>query len=201
LEAIARAGGPRNPPYETTVTIQRAGVTRRAAMSAIVRDPSQNVPLRPGDVVYLTRDQKVFMVLGATPSPGSIGGTNNRRFAFDDDTMSLSEALAKAGGLDSTKADAKEVFLFRLERRSTLVAAGVDVSRYKSDIIPTVYTVDLKKGESFFLANSFNIRDKDLMFVSESPSVDLMKFLNVLSGITGNVYSISQSAAVNHTTY
>jgi polysaccharide export outer membrane protein len=201
LEAIARAGGPRNPPYETTVTIQRAGVTRRAAMSAIVRDPSQNVPLRPGDVVYLTRDQKVFMVLGATPSPGSIGGTNNRRFAFDDDTMSLSEALAKAGGLDSTKADAKEVFLFRLERRSTLVAAGVDVSRYKSDTVPTVYTVDLKKGESFFLANSFNIRDKDLMFVSESPSVDLMKFLNVLSGITGNVYSISQSAAVNHTTY
>ena len=41
-------------------------------MSTIIRDPSQNVALRPGDVIYLTRDQKVFMVLGATPSPGSI---------------------------------------------------------------------------------------------------------------------------------
>ena len=35
------------------------------------------------------------MVLGATLSPGSIGGTNNRRFTFDNDTMSLTEALAQ----------------------------------------------------------------------------------------------------------
>lgn len=201
LEAIARAGGPRNPPYETTVTIQRSGVTRRASMSSIVRDPSQNVPLRPGDVVYLTRDQKVFMVLGATPSPGSIGGTNNRRFAFDDDSMSLTEALAKAGGLDSLRADPKEVFLFRLERRSTLEAAGIDVSRYTSQLIPTVYTVDLRKGASYFLANSFNIRDKDLLFVSESPSVDLVKFLNIVSGITSNAYSISETGSLNYKTY
>ena len=201
LEAIARAGGPKNPPYETTVTIQREGVTRRAAMSDIVRDPSENVPLRPNDVVYLTHDQKVFMVLGATLSPGSIGGTNNRRFTFDNDTMSLTEALAKAGGLDSTRADPKEVFLFRWERRSTLAAAGADVSRYTSEIIPTVYTVDLRKGDSFFLANSFNIRDKDLLFVSESPSVDLVKFLNIVSGITSNANNISQIAAQNYSTY
>ncbi|GLS19929.1 sugar ABC transporter substrate-binding protein [Labrys miyagiensis] len=201
LDAIARAGGPRNPPYETTVTIQRNGVTRRASMSTIIRDPSQNVALRPGDVIYLTRDQKVFMVLGATPSPGSIGGTNNRRFSFDDDTMSLSEAIAKAGGLDTTRADPKEVFLFRVERRSTLMAAGVDVSQYKGDLVPTVYTVDLRKGDNFFMANSFNIRDKDLIFVSESPSTDLIKFLNILSPITSNAYSISESAAVSHNTY
>ncbi|CAM5762315.1 sugar ABC transporter substrate-binding protein [Labrys miyagiensis] len=201
LEAIARAGGPRNPPYETTVSIQRSGVTRRAGMSTIIRDPSQNVPLRPGDVVYLTRDQKVFMVLGATPSPGSIGGTNNRRFSFDDDTMSLSEALAKAGGLDTSRADPKEVFLFRMERRSTLTSAGIDISKYSGDLVPTVYTADLRKGDNFFLANSFNIRDKDLLFVSESPSTDLQKFLNILSGITSNAYSISESAAVTHSNF
>lgn len=201
LEAIARAGGPRNPPYETTVSIQRAGVMRKAAMSSIIRDPSQNVSLRPGDVVYLTRDQKVFMVLGATPSPGSIGGTNNRRFAFDDDNMSLSEALSKAGGLDTSRADPKEVFLFRLERRSTLASAGADISRYSGDLVPTVYTVDLRKGDNFFLANSFNVRDKDLIFVSESPSVDLQRFLSVLSPITSNAYSISESAALTHTNF
>jgi len=201
LEAIARAGGPRNPPYETTVSIQRGGVTRRAAMSTIIRDPDQNVPLRPGDVIYLTRDQKVFMVLGATPSPGSIGGTNNRRFAFDDDSMTLSEALAKAGGLDTSRADPKEVFLFRLEHRGTLVNAGVDISKYRGDMVPTVYTVDLRRGDNFFLANSFNIRDKDLIFVSEAPSVDLQKFLNILSGITSNTYSAAQSAAVTHSNF
>jgi hypothetical protein len=35
-----------------------------------------------------------------TPSPGSIGGTNDRRFTFEDEEMTLAEALAKAGGLD-----------------------------------------------------------------------------------------------------
>lgn len=91
--------------------------------------------------------------------------------------------------------------LFRFERRSTLAAAGADVSSYTSEIIPTVYTVDLRKGDSFFLANSFNIRDKDLLFVSESPSVDLVKFLNIVSGITSNANNISQIAAQNYTTY
>ena len=34
-----------------------------------------------------------------------------------------------------------------------------------------------------------------------TPSTDLIKFLNILSPITSNAYSISESAAVTHNTY
>jgi polysaccharide export outer membrane protein len=64
LSAIARAGGPRNPAYETIVTIQRGGRTTQSSLSAIIRNPSQNVALMPGDVVFVSREQKIFLALG-----------------------------------------------------------------------------------------------------------------------------------------
>lgn len=113
LGAIARAGGPKNPSYETTITIQRNGRTYNESMSTVVHRSKEDVLLAPGDVVFLTRIPRVFMVFGASPSPGSIGGTNNRRFTFENDNMSLAEALAKAGGLDGARADSKSIFVDR----------------------------------------------------------------------------------------
>lgn len=191
LGAMARAGGPKNPPYETVVTIQRGGRTTQSILSTIVRTPKQNVQLAPGDVVYVSREPKIFLALGATPSPGAIGGTNNRRFTFDNDNMTLSEAAAKAGGLDTTRADPRGVFLYRQETRTALAAMGVDVSRYSGDSVPTIYTADFSRGDTFFLANSLYLRDRDVIFVSEAPSADLEKFTTALSGITGNAASIS----------
>ena len=191
LSAIARAGGPKNPAYETIVTIQRGGRTTQSSLSSIIRTPSQNVALMPGDVVFVSREQKVFLALGATPSPGSIGGTNNRRFSFDNDNVSLTEAAAKAGGLDTTRADPRAVFLYRMESANVLTSLGVDTKRYGSGLIPTIYTVDFSRGDSFFLANSFYMRDKDVIFVSESPSTDLQKFTGILSGISGNAVAFS----------
>jgi polysaccharide export outer membrane protein len=183
LGAIARAGGPRNPPYETIITLQRKGRTSQAAMTNVIRDPKQNIQIAPGDVIYLSREPKVFMALGATPSPGSIGGTNNRRFTFDSDNISLSEAVAKAGGLDSLRADPGAVFVFRMEPKSTLVKLGVDVRPYKEDRIPTIYTADWTQADGFFLANSFYMRDKDIVFVSDHPTTDIAKFAAFVHGL------------------
>lgn len=194
LNAVARAGGPKYPDYETTVSIQRNGVTHRAWLSAIVKDPSQNVDLRPGDVVYLSRDQRIYMTLGATPSPGAVGGVNNRRFPFEAETMTLAEAVSKAGGLDSSRADPRAVFLYRLEPKSVLERAGLDVSRFPGSLVPTVYRSDLQQGGGFFIANSFLIRDRDMVFVSEDPSAEFSKFMSVVNGLTGNAVNASDVA-------
>lgn len=190
LGAMARAGGPKNPPYETIVTIQRGGRTTQASLSTIVRTPKQNVQLAPGDVVYVSREPKIFLALGATPSPGAVGGTNNRRFTFDNDNMTLSEAAAKAGGLDTTRADPRGVFLYRQETKAALAAMGVNVSRYREDSVPTIYVADFSRGDTFFLANSLYLRDRDVVFVSEAPSADLEKFTTALGGLTGNAASL-----------
>lgn len=192
LGAIARASGPRNPAYEETVSIQRNGRIHKAWMASIVNDPKQNVAVRPGDVIYLGHEQRVFMLLGASPTPGALGGQNNRRFPFSNAKMSLSEALATAGGLDTFRADPRQVFLFRFEPRNVLEKGGTDVARFQASVIPTIYSFDMSQGGTFFMADAFNMRDRDLIFISEAPATDVQKLLSVVSGLTESGYYASQ---------
>lgn len=185
LNAIARAGGTRNPGFESVITLQRRGRVDQALLTSIVANPSYNINLTPGDVVYVSREPRFFMVFGATPAPGAVGGIQNRRFPFESENLTLAEAIAKAGGLDSNRSDPSSVFLFRLEPKRLLAQMGVDVSRYAEEFVPTVYTVNLGDTQGYFLANAFYMRHKDAVFVSDAPSVDLVKFIAVVSSITG----------------
>ncbi|MGU3361157.1 polysaccharide biosynthesis/export family protein [Methylobacterium sp. M6A4_1b] len=184
LGAIARAGGPRNPAHETIVTIQRGGATGQSSLSTIVRDASQNVAVRPGDVIYVSREQKIFMVLGSTPSPGAIGGTNNRRFTFDNDNVTLAEAISKSGGLDGLRADAGAIFLLRYESREALQAMGVDTSSYQGDLIPTIHRANWTKAAGVFLTNDLYIRNKDIIYVAEHPTSDFAKLSAVFRSVS-----------------
>ncbi|HUO55743.1 MAG TPA: polysaccharide biosynthesis/export family protein [Rhodoblastus sp.] len=192
LAAIARAGGPKNPAYEETVLIQRHGRIHKAWMTSIVNDPKQNVPVRPGDVIYLAREPRVFMVFGATPTPGAIGGQNNRRFPFSSARMSLSEALATAGGLNSYRADPRQLFLFRFESREVLEKGGTDASHFPNATVPTVYAFDMSQGGTFFMADAFDMRDRDLIFISDATANDVQKVLNVVTSLSGSGYYASQ---------
>jgi polysaccharide export outer membrane protein len=195
LEAITRAGGPRNPPYETIVTIKRGDYTTRALLSAVVKRPDQNPYLSPGDTVFVSREARYYIALGSTPTPGSIGGTNNRRFTFENDEMTLAEAAAKAGGLEPTRADPRAVFLYRMEPRQVLEQLGVDVSGYSGPEIPTIYTSDFSRGDSFFIATDFAMRNRDIIYVAEAPAVGLQRFTNLLAGFTGNATAIATTRA------
>lgn len=191
MGAIARAGGPKNPSYETTITIKREGRTYDELMSTVVHRPSEDVLLAPGDVVFLTRVPRVFMVFGSTPSPGSIGGTNNRRFTFENDNMSLAEALAKAGGMDGTRADLKSIYVYRFEPKPLLEKAGIDVSQFPTRTAPSVYKFDMSKPDGFFQADNFKMRDHDVISVAESPSIEFIKLMATLNAATTNASNIA----------
>jgi len=169
LGAIARAGGPRFPAYETTVTLQRGGRTERALLSVIMVDPSQNVALQPGDGIYLAHTPRYFLAFGAT-GPGQSIGLVNRRFTFDDVHLSLADALAKAGGLEDDRANAQAIFVYRF------VAPGQE----ETAPTPTIYMLDLTNPAGYFYANNFRVHNEDTLFVSNSPSTDLSKFLNLV---------------------
>lgn len=189
--AIARAGGPKYPSYETKVTIKRGGQIATESMSNLVRKVNDDVQLAPGDVVYLSREPRVFMTFGSTPSPGSIGGTNNRRFTFENDTMTLAEALAKSGGLDPARANLMAVYVFRFEPRRLLDSSGHDTRMFPGDVIPTVYWFDWSKPDGLFLADTFQVRDHDQIVVSESPETEILKFLNLTNSATNTAVNIN----------
>jgi polysaccharide export outer membrane protein len=195
MSAIARAGGPKYPSYETTITIKRNGRAYAESMSSVVRRPGDDVFLAPGDVVYLARLPRIFMVLGSTLPPGSIGGLNNRRFTFDNDEMSLAEALSKAGGLDPTRADSKSFYVYRFEPKPLLQSVGIDVSRFPTVMAPAVYKFDISKPDGMFLADSFKMRDHDLVVAAESPSTEFIKLMNPLTAASQNAFNISSAVS------
>ena len=194
LDALARAGGPRNPAFESIITVQRRGRTEQALLTAVVTNPAQNISILPGDVIYVSRRFRSFTVFGATQS-NAVGviGSNNRRFVFEEENLTLADGLAKAGGLIDVRADARAVFLYRMTPRDMLARAGVDVTKYAEPLIPTIYRVDLTRGEGFFLANNFHMQDKDLIFVATSPYDDLTKFLAIIRNLTGTVTDIANT--------
>ncbi|WP_247321234.1 polysaccharide biosynthesis/export family protein [Bradyrhizobium sp. 21] len=191
MGAIARAGGPKYPSYESTITIKREGRTYSESMSSVVHNPNEDALLAPGDVVFLTRIPRVYMVFGSTPSPGSIGGTNNRRFSFENDNMSLAEAIAKAGGLDGNRADSKSIYLYRFEPKPLLERIGIDVSQFPTKSVPAVYKFDMSKPDGWFQADTFRMRDHDVISVAESPSTEFIKLMNPLNAATVNADNIS----------
>ena len=186
LGAIARAGGPRFPAYETTVTVQRGGRTEQALLSEIMVKPQQNVPLQPGDGLYLAHTPRYFLAFGAT-GPGQSIGLVNRRFTFDDSHLSLADALAKAGGLEDDRANAQAIFVYRFEPPATdaqtsptmpqVLPVSTTSGTPASPATPTVYLLDLTNPAGYFYANKFRIHNEDTLFVSNAPSTDLTKFL------------------------
>ena len=109
LDVIAKAGGPKQPGYETYVTLQRG--TRKATIyfQKLVREPSNNIYVLPNDTVYVFREPHAFMAFGASGENG--------RFDFADETINLSDALGKAGGLLDNRANPGAVVVYRIEDR------------------------------------------------------------------------------------
>jgi polysaccharide biosynthesis/export protein len=193
LGAIAKAGGPTQPTYETAVTVQREKQTHQASMSTIVKNPSENITLVPGDVVYVSREPRSFMVLGATPTVVSSVSNVSRKYSFDEDNVTLADAIARGNGLDSLRADSSSIFVFRFEARDLLAQLGVDVSKYASPLVPTVYVVNFTRADGLFMANSFYLKHRDIVYVSDSPSTDLLKFVSVVRQIAGTVGDIGNA--------
>lgn len=176
--AIAKAGGPKFPDYDTAFTLERHGVSYRATLSSVFLDSKLDIQLQPDDVVYLAHDPRFVMVFGATLDPTLTSIT--RRVTFESAKMNLTEAIAKAGGLNTARADARSVFVFRKEPKVTLARLGVDTSAYTSDEVPTVFSVNLASADGFFLGDSFRLHNRDIIVVSDAAYADFAKFFALL---------------------
>jgi polysaccharide export outer membrane protein len=192
LTALARAGGSKVPAHSSIVTLQRRGRTEQALLSAVLKSPAHNIQLFPEDVLYVSYEPRYFLAFGSVGGGGNAitvgvsssgNPTNGRRFVIDQDNMTLAEGLGTAGGLLSDRADARSIFLFRYMPRQALIRAGVDLTNLVGEQVPTVFTVDLSNAEGYFLANHLYMKAKDIIYVSESPSVDLIKFLNIVNAV------------------
>jgi polysaccharide export outer membrane protein len=184
LDAIANAGGPRYPGYDTNVTLQRGKRKATVAFQTLIDKPEENIFVMPGDSVYVSRDQRTYLAFGASRKSGKID--------FGAQYLSLAEAVGQVGGLQDDRADPREVFLYRPEHRSTLAKMGIDLTAAgNAEYIPTVYRANFRDPTSFFLAQGFPMRDKDTIYVSNADQVELFKFLALVNGVSSTVGGVA----------
>lgn len=93
-----------------------------------------------------------------------------------------------------SRADPGEVFLYRTVDRKTLAAAGVDVSSFSSDDVPVIFRADLKDPAAFFAIQQFRMVDKDMLYVANSASVGLSKFLSIVDGVSNTTTAVVVNA-------
>lgn len=193
MEAIAQAGGTREATFETVATVTRGKRTGTVRLDEVVTSPQNNIWLAPGDNVLLLHKPRTYTAFGAVKSNGLV--------PFKTENLTVAEALAQVGGLRDATADAGGVFLFRFENEELarwLVQSGHGIGTYSGhtlNMVPVVYRLDFKDPQAFFLARSFKMRDKDIIYVATHPTAEFSKFLSTivspLVGTTRNVSSLS----------
>jgi polysaccharide export outer membrane protein len=184
LALIARAGGPKYEAIESYVTLQRDGKKVKVNLARVVHDPRENIFIRPNDVIFLTRESPSFTALGALNQ--NVFGFNSE-IPFDVETLTLAQAIGKAGGLNDNQSDPAEVFVYRYQSRELLQKMGVDTTRFVYDRIPTIYHINLRDPSGYLLAAGFQMQTKDVMFVANAKVVDYYKLLTLINNTASTV--------------
>jgi polysaccharide export outer membrane protein len=184
LDALAAAAGVRQPVNKMTIQITRSDNVYSLPLETIIKDPRQNVPLQPGDVVTALFQPYSFTALGATGK--------NEEVNFETQGISLAQALARAGGLIDQRSNPKGVFIFRFESKDALAWTQEPVKTTADGFVPTVFRVDLSDPNSFFLIQNFPMENRDILYVSNAPITEIEKFLNVLFSVAYPILAIKQ---------
>ncbi|SER88151.1 polysaccharide biosynthesis/export family protein [Rhizobium sp. NFR03] len=188
LDVIAMAGGPRIESHQLSVQITRGRRTETVPMERLISDPSENIYVQSDDVIALIRQPRSFTVFGAA--------TANASIQFDESQLFLNQALAKVGGLNDERANARGVFIYRTEPTSLvqrMVPGKVASSGATTNVI---YQIDLKDPNGFFLLKGFSLRNRDLIYIANSSLAEVRKFATLVSSTAAPV---AQAASVGST--
>ena len=162
LDLLALAGGARIEPEDAELRIVRGDKTASVGLNVLHPEDLANIVVSPGDRIEVLRRRKSFTVFGATDSVSQIN--------FDSDRVSLAEAVARGSGPSDSRANPRGVFLFRLARGDN------------DDVVkPIVYRLNMMNSESYFLAQMFQVQDKDVILFANADANMSAKFINVLN--------------------
>jgi polysaccharide export outer membrane protein len=192
LDVIAQAGGAKFPPFETYIRIIRDGEVGTVLLQTVISMPSENIVMQPNDQIFLVRNPRTFAVLGASQKVS--------QYTFDTERVTLIEAVARSGGPIDQIGDPSGVYLFRYEpweiaraiwqRPPPEVYAGGPVPKF----VPILYRIGLNEAGGVFLGQSIQLRDKDVVLVTNAEPSQLQKFLAVVRGFTGVAFDLGRSA-------
>ncbi|WP_081949062.1 polysaccharide export protein [Litchfieldella xinjiangensis] len=160
LDAISQAGGATETADWHNVLLARDGVEENISLYALLHqgDMTQNRLLRSGDLVHVPpAENQNVVVLGQVLRPGAIAVGNER--------LTLTGALAQAGGVNESRAEPSGIFVIRGNEPG-------------SEKLATVYQLDIADATNLLLGTRFALEPKDVVYVTSAP---LARWNNVIS--------------------
>ena len=159
LDAVNAAGGITANADWRHVTLTHNGIEQDISLYALIQkgDLTQNRLLSDGDIIHVPRNdgQKVFVM-------GEVGESKVLR--IDRTGMSLTEALASAGGIDEYEADATGVFVIR-----SAAMVNSDPTNSTSKSLANVYQLNMKDATALVMGTEFELQPYDVVYVTAAP--------------------------------
>lgn len=158
IEAINRAGGLQLTADQSRISVLRKGKTYLINLPLLVQrgfNPAE-IMLRNGDVVrVLSREESKVFISGEVTAPRSLPMRNGR--------LSLNEALGEAGGINPVTGDAKKVYVIRRNIQESVV-----------------YQLDANVPDALALAEGFELKPKDVVYVAPTPLTNWNRTVSAL---------------------
>jgi polysaccharide export outer membrane protein len=158
-EALNRAGGITALGDQSRISIARADKVYWVDLPKLTKqgvNPS-SILLKHGDMIRVSpRDESKVFVIGEVTKPVTLTMHNG--------SLSLNEALGEAGGVNTASGDANQIY----------------VIRNASDAQPTVYHLGANSPAMFALAENFELKAKDVVYVDAAPMVRLNRIISLI---------------------
>ena len=158
VEALNRAGGLLPTADQSRIALERGDARYSIDLRSLVQkgiNPG-SVMLADGDVVRIhSRDESKVFVSGEVVAPKALTMHNGR--------LTLNEALGESGGISPTTGDARQVYVVRKTAGGT-----------------KVFQLDARQTGALAMAEAFELRPKDLVYVAASPLANWHRGLSML---------------------
>lgn len=158
-EAISRAGGITPLGDQSRISISRNTKTYWVDLPKLSRQGNNpnTILLRNGDLIRVSpRDESKVFVIGEVNKPGALAMLNGH--------LTLNAALGEAGGLNSQTADGNQIY----------------VIRNANDNQPVVYHLDAHSPVILALAENFELKAKDVVYVDTSSMVRFNRVIGLI---------------------
>ncbi len=172
-DVVALSGGYRGNARELVLRVTRKGQVEDIRLSDLVENPSLDTRVYPGDRLLLISSPRSFSILGAA---GRV-----EQVPFANANVSLVQAVASAGGVNPSSGDPAAIFVFRY------------VANENGELVPVVYHVNMMKAQSYFLAQRFMVRDKDVLYFGNAKSNQPGKLVQLISQLFSPILTITSA--------
>jgi polysaccharide export outer membrane protein len=182
-EAISRAGGLTVLADRAAVFVTRKGTTtviNMPQLTALGINPTQ-ILLNAGDLVRIgSRDDTKVYVMGEVTRPMTMPLRNGR--------LTLNEALGEAGGVNAASGDPRQIYIVRSRNGDLGAAVAANKDSAISPTTPEIYHLDANSPTAYALAEGFELKSRDVVFVDPVP---LVRWNRVISLILPSAQSIT----------